>query len=581
MKKSINYTLAFIFGIHTCFAQKKAEQDTTFNQKVVLEREFNPIFRDATRLELYPKISEPAVQKSPIQYQFNKLEAKLPLQWKTLPPEKKMDSYDYSNQTGYVNLGFGLPANSYLNAGGVIFDDEINQLNYSVDHRSIKNDRSISQTNDKQSVYSADTKAQFNFNRPIGEYKMDASMSFSHANFNYFGTSNSVYIPIPTYPTTTQEQSNNVLNIQAHIQAPEGSDINYTAGIQYNYFDKKYGSDTQFHGGNEHHITIDGDAWKELTKSSKLGLHFALNNFIYTNDSTDILYSLLPEYKAKNSGHLTFAPHYDLTANTYKISLGINTQFSFYNYSKAYISPLISGIWEFSPKFFLLGNMGGGTQYNSFTESDNHTRYLNPAIRLNETFTPIDANFTIKSNLFPRLEFGLNGGYKSGDEYYFMSQMVHSVNSLFPIAMTNTKQYSVGIEAKYSLKDLGDISFKLTKYSYDLKAFSIPLNESAVAWNKPSLELSLDADFRITNKINAGLHYYIANDRYGLDEVSGTFVTKEMNPINLLNLNSRYTINKNWSAFAQFNNILFQNYDLWYGMPAQNFNFVVGAGFSY
>ncbi|MEI7675992.1 MAG: hypothetical protein WCJ03_04360 [Bacteroidales bacterium] len=573
MKKSIAFSLILIFTTHTINSQKKAaQQDTIFNQKVVLEREFNPIFRDASRIEIMPQITEPKTEKAAIKYQFSRLDTTFPIQWNTLPPEKKMDSFDYSTQTAFVNLGLGLPANSFLNGSMEILNDKKNHLSASIDHRSIKDNRTILQTDEKQSVYSADTKVNLNYSRPFDLFLLDASTAFTHSNFNYFGYSGNITLN----PSASTEQTNNVFNIQAHAHSVEGSEIEYTAGFQYNYFDKKSGSISTINGSKEHNLLIEGDFKKTLTKKTLVGLETSLNNFIYTKDTA----AFLNEYQPQNSGHLKFAPYYELVEKNYKIRAGLKSEFAFYNHVKAYFAPVIDGLWEFTPKFFALVNISGGTQMNSFSETDVQCRYLNPGISLHQTFTPLDALLSLKSNVIPRLEVELSTGFKSGDEYYFSSRKIQNTNYLFPAALTNTKQYKVGFLAKYELKDLGDITLKLNKYQYHRTGFANATNDAAIAWDKPSFEMSLDGDFKVNEKINVQLNYYLASGRYGLED-GLVYNSVKLNAINQLNLSGRYTFDKRWSAFAQMNNILLQKYDLWLGMPAQNFNFVLGAGFSY
>lgn len=54
-----------------------------------------------------------------------------------------------------------------------------------------------------------------------------------------------------------------------------------------------------------------------------------------------------------------------------------------------------------------------------------------------------------------------------------------------------------------------------------------------------------------------------------------------MDDIHDLNLSAAFQVNDLISIHAKANNILGQKYDLWYGYPAQGFNFMGGFTFKF
>ncbi|MFZ4455654.1 MAG: hypothetical protein ACOYOT_05475 [Bacteroidales bacterium] len=576
MQRTIIICLSLLLASQLCVGQRKAKQDTTYNQKVVLEREFSPVFKDASRIEALPTINEPKREKQPIQYQFSRLDAAIPLQWKIVAPEKKMDRYNYSSQTGFLNIGVGLPTNSLIYGGLELLNDEANQLELSIDHRAISGNRKSSLSDAKQNIYNANTKIGLNYSRPFEFFALNSTISYAHSEFNYF-LQNQTIGPMPFLPlnttidNSTSNQRNNQLSLKTEVISTADGDISYKGSIAYSYFEKKNGTFTSISGPKEHCITIEGSVKKQNDEKKSVALDFSLINFVYNTNAEDPI----TEFKAENYGRLTMTPHYNLTETNFEFNAGIRTEFGFKKGVDLKIAPAIDATWEFSPKFFAIANIGGGTTINSFAQSDLNYRYLHPAIRLKDTFAPIDGVLKLKTNIFPRLEVELSTGFKSSSEYYFISQ--YYVAHLFPISKTNTKRYSIGISAKYDIKDLGDVQLSLQKHQYRLAEFYQNVNDQNIAWGKPDFEMNLTTNLKINEKITAHLDYQLASGRYALYNNE----TVTMKPINQLDLGGRYRINKRWSAFAQMNNILFQSYDLWYGMPAQNFNFVVGAGFSY
>ena len=57
----------------------------------------------------------------------------------------------------------------------------------------------------------------------------------------------------------------------------------------------------------------------------------------------------------------------------------------------------------------------------------------------------------------------------------------------------------------------------------------------------------------------------------------GMDVFEKMSDIYDLGLSANYSLTKLISFNLQWNNILSQNYDIYYGMPAQRMNFLLGA----
>ncbi len=574
MNKKLLYIACLTMTFTAMQAQKKAAQDTVLRQQLVLERAYNPVFKDAARIDQLPQITEPTIAKSPIQYQFNTLNTNFPLQWKTIQPEKKMGQPDFTEQKGYVNFGIGMPTNTYGNAGILLVDDAANKLSVSFDHRLTNDRRKIQQTGEKQTVFSTDNALQGNYSHEFEKSAVDFSAGYKHSAFNYFGTPSDFALVFSLPSLSNKNQIQNQFFLEGNIHSLEGSPVEYKAGIQYDYFGKKQSLWDSIAGNKEHHILLEGDISGRFLENSRIGLEVALNNYIYTTDKR--LEFADEAFKPENYGLLEFTPHYDLEGENYELRLGLKSEFEFSDKMHFHIAPSISGKWEFAPRFFLNGNIGGGTKIYSFAQTDADFRYLDPSIRMKDTFAPLDATVSIRTNAIPMFGFELLTGYKSGEEYYMTSeQMGNRVNVLTP-HLADIKQFKVGLLAQFNYEKIVDLQFKLMKYSYDVDPEET-LTTTTKAWNKPNLELSLDGNFQLNEKLSAQMNYYLASGRYALVNDN----TEKINAINNLSIGGRYAFTKQISAFAQMNNILFQKYDLWYGMPAQNFNFVAGIGLTF
>ena len=77
--------------------------------------------------------------------------------------------------------------------------------------------------------------------------------------------------------------------------------------------------------------------------------------------------------------------------------------------------------------------------------------------------------------------------------------------------------------------------------------------------------------------------FYIGSGRgYRYDNPDGVeYPPVKMSDIYELNLSVAYNITKMIRVFAEGNNLLSQHYDIYYGMPAQRINFLVGLGIDF
>ncbi|MGL5730441.1 MAG: hypothetical protein ACRCX5_04905, partial [Bacteroidales bacterium] len=106
---------------------------------------------------------------------------------------------------------------------------------------------------------------------------------------------------------------------------------------------------------------------------------------------------------------------------------------------------------------------------------------------------------------------------------------------------------------------------------------------------QPDFTADFNVGYRPVKPLLIDLSYQLLGERKAetatlslLDYNNGLVVTSnpeqvKMKAANLLKLKATYDINKYLAAYVSANNLLTQKYDLWYGLPAQGINFMVGA----
>ena len=92
-----------------------AQQDSTLNRTVVVENEYNPNIMDASKINVLPKVEEPAVMKKGIEY-ATALRPVLAWTYESMSPITREWAMNRAKR-GYVRAGYGNYGNVDFKAG--------------------------------------------------------------------------------------------------------------------------------------------------------------------------------------------------------------------------------------------------------------------------------------------------------------------------------------------------------------------------------------------------------------------------------------------------------------------------------
>jgi len=96
-------------------------------------------------------------------------------------------------------------------------------------------------------------------------------------------------------------------------------------------------------------------------------------------------------------------------------------------------------------------------------------------------------------------------------------------------------------------------------------------------YRRPKFTFGANVYYQVSNEFSAGLNYKYTGDRTD-EQFNPDFSTSiiTLKPYGLLDAHLQYTINKHFSLFADFKNILDQKYTDWIGYNTSRFNFMEG-----
>lgn len=561
---TISTTAILLFSCATISAQE-------IEREVTIEKEYTPQVDAAVKKTGIPEAENPLVEKPVSNFSswavpLSGTPSSQPLLMSELNTQE-----DFVNQRGYANFGMGNNLNINGNAGIRVINNEKDQLGIWYNHTSTGGNLKY---RDNVPVYGGESVyqhlnsnvANITYKHAFEKIEWSTSVAYKHNTFNYYGAR---LIPDLMVINDGEYQRVNQYAIGTTLSSTKNETFTINASFGFVGYYNKLGYLIGTKGGRENHIKSNLEFTARIgEKDSRVGFEINMDNLIYNDAlaSDYTLFSLTPFYKFAN--------------DKIRLKAGV----------KIDISANDGAVFRFAPDVEFNADMGkyfqfytvvdGGKELNTWNKMSARNIYINPTTRMANTYTPANATVGILFKYFPEISFRVYGGIKTSN------------NALFD--MRNLEEIEDGMIASYEVIDympidayrwLGgaNINFKMKKIlegevkwihnswrarnGNDLILSALPKNE----WNirvgvTPINNLSLNANF-----------YMGLGRGYRYQDINGFNTYEKMGDIYDLNVGATYVLNDMISFNLQWNNILSQHYDIYYGMPAQRMHFLIGA----
>lgn len=584
MKKGIFIIITTLLAsFYVLLAQQP--QDTLLTRQLELQREFNPTLQDANKINTLPSLKEPQITKANTAYATWGTRATPALEISLPPISEVMTKIPFSTQRGYIALNGGNYANIDGSLGYRLVDSDNDKLSLMFLHNSSNGNVDYNQEANPQShkMRFMDNFAKLNYNHLFESTVLDLNTSFLHSQFNYYGNNFG-----QTRWHDDKNQVVSVFNINAALQNSTKEEINYLGSVDFNMFDTKHGINLTDNSvkGNQIQAALD------LNKSffggdSHIGAKGSFTGVFYDD------FTLTNGEDVSSFTMLDLNPYLTFEGLTWKANIGANVDFVFGDDNKSYVSPNIAFSILVADNSSLYVNAIGGVSKNTYLDVYKETRYLMPNTLVKHSYSPISVEAGTKIGSLDGFRIDLFGGYKKiQDEHFFIqhsqevdppgdvSEATYTYHEFLVPIYGNMSNAFVGGKLHSNIWSQLDVSVGVKKnfYTVDkLKTLAFNLPTELKAWNKPGMEVELDATFVVTNELKVNLGYYFANDRWSVHQGRNV----EMDNINNLSAGASYLINKMFSVNLKANNILNQSYDLWYAHPAQGVSVMGGFNFNF
>ena len=624
---------AFMWGIgSTGFAQERNtenEQQQNLNREMTLEREYDPIVQDASKVTTLPPIREINITKRPITYSDYVVPALPEKEMNILPPGTLMTEIEHSKRNGYLHLGGGMLLNLTGDLGYHILNTDRDRLGIFLSHRSSKGDVKFeNEAIEPRKAIFNDNLGGLDFKHHFDKATLSLGGNFGYSMFNYYGmptniypflgSAGSIYYPgypddnpdytIPAYDVTTN-QENRLINAFGSISSDKPHFPGYHIGVDYTNFHQKYSLSKELDGMTENHIGVNLGLRSRVNGGKSFGVDLKTNMLSYTAPMQPYREPYNPISSVSRSPivaidstafdthvNATLTPYYRIESDTWKLLLGVNLMLVSQNgETYPFVSPNISFEAPFAKWNVFYTRLGGGIESNSMAELSRINRFINPAFTPDASKTWMDGQLGVRGCPAAGFWFDIFAGYKltESDVLFNPSYYVwieDGFNNVSMVFQPTTQRIQAGATIKYDHMHIVDFYLRGIYNYYDLQYADTWKNRYAgsgldddselKAYGIPEITVNAGINVRPVKPLTLSLDYCMLSGIYA-NHGYNPEVNVKMKTINDLRFRPSWKFNDTFSIYLQFNNLLFQQQSLYYGYPLQPFSAMAGLNVNF
>ncbi len=569
-----------IFGETPDNTQKK---DTTLRREMLLEGEYTPVIQDANKVNILPPVEDPMPVKATIEYSPWSITTYPETEFANLQAEHFGTEPMLYDKRGYVTFGGGNYMNIKGAAGSEVLNSESDYLRISGNHFSTNGDVKYLQDNSSEKAKLNDNLFNAFYKHRFEYFDLKTEVNYGYTGFNFYGY-NKFEDPNATIPNKAQVHQ--LINPSVGIKSTHDGGINYEAQISYSYFMKKFGQFNGDKGLKENNICTTLDLNKEL-ESTTIGFSADVDYFSYQTSQY--------ESDIDNHTHVSLTPYFEMEEkDKWKLHVGANLVIASEGDNKFTVAPDFLAEYSISKDTWLYLHAEGGKKDYSAAYIAKENRYLNPGIKVEDSYAPIDGRFGIKSSALDKWFFNAYFRYQNmqDNHFYYRTNYDISGNSTFANAFEyglydKSNLMQVGGEISFNHQDKIGVSLQLAKNFWDTE-LSIDGDKITKPINAPDFDVNASIDVAILPQLKANVGFDWQSGRYGLlgdyttsGAIFSDLKAEKMKDIQNLTLGANYNFNKSFSIYVQLNNLLNRKYEYWYTYPEQGISAMAGFSFMF
>lgn len=564
-----------LFAVPALFgANAQTDNKNILQRAVTIEKEFTPIVQDASKINVIPEMEVSASARPDIRYtEWKNARNETPTLDLLPAGDGGVEAPDH--QRGYAQIEMGNYLNINANAGIRIVDRQRDQLLFWYSHNSTNGTLAYLTDNNKTHQRRNDNKLNLAYTHTFDRASWNTTAYYRYNGFNYYG--------MPLYnidknrlaglSTTTDQQTVQHYGFDTRIASKPNKEFNYTAEISYRGYNSDLGLFYGQRGVLENHLSTRLDGSAPLGDNYLIGVAVGMDNLIYNRCDRE------------NYTVLRANPYFGIEKEALKFRAGAIVDLSIHDNTIFRIAPDVRLEWEFEKLWFLYTSLTGGKSLNTWEKMSAITAYVDPSRKMSNTYTPADFTVGLRTATFKQLHFTLYGGIKYSIDALFdyRWQYIEATGTggrltrpVVSFYATDAYAWKAGFEIQYNPRDFfkAHLAWEHNEWHQQGSKARIRSSQPRNEWKAgvtvvPIRPLDISADLYFAD----GLGYRNLTEGMVDYPSSGNLPN-----IVTLNLGAIYRLNKHIHFSAQLNNLLSKRTDLFYGMPAQRFHFLIGAG---
>ena len=571
LKRIILFTTSIVIVCSVLGKELQTTQqgDSILKREMFLEAEYTPSIRDANKVNALPKVEDPKPVKATIEYASWAIATPPDPEVVTLETEYFESESMLYDKKGYVTLGGGNLLNIRGAAGYEAINTKHDFLRLSINHFSTNGNANYVQSDAKEKAKLNDNLFHTFYKHRFNQLDLNAFVKYGYTGFNYYGDNLGMDIP-------KSMQVFQSIKPGLSIKSTYTENIDYEAAISYTYFTKKYGQSEINDGLKESDVFTTFQLRKALD-NFKLGLSFGMHNLFYQTNENE---PDITDYSA-----FSITPFVETSGEDkiWKIRLGANLNLATYGNRKFSIAPDLLAEYDLHHGTWLYFHANGGRRINTQSQTAIENRYLNPAIRLADSFILVDTQLGIKTASLKQWFFNAYLRYqKTKDQHFFFRNDNHdnTFSNAFDAGYYDKSDLvQLGGRIAFNHRDKVNLSLQLAKNFWDTKYVDVTGNKITTAINAPEMELNTSVEVAILPNFKTNIGFEWQSGRYGLS--NSLLEPQKMGDIQNVTFRANYIFNRTFSIYLQLNNLLNKNYDYWYSYPEQGFSALAGFSFMF
>ncbi|HPE86385.1 MAG: TonB-dependent receptor [Bacteroidales bacterium] len=545
------------------FGQVKPD---SYNEEVTIIAPYQPSVDDANKLNFVPEFHEFKVEKPEMNYGIRSFQLPTTYTPEVLKPASILGEPIKKLYRNYLKGGIGNYWTPLLELYSGSLRSRENAFAVGFKHHSSHGD--VKDYGPSQFSHNA---LDMNVKKVIKKYILRSFATYHRDVYHNYG-----FMPAD-YPFEVEKDSirlryqSAATGVMLRRMNATGNDGARYAGIDYRFWDNRFSS-------TEHRVIMKTGFSQPLSLVGFFDAETAGIDFTgyYFNDRYT---------SVAHEGILNFHPFYTIKVKEYNLKIGLGLHQLIAANPVFYLSPDVELQISVIPDAMkIFAGVKGGIEKNTLYALSGQNPFLLPGVSSIMTTIPYKAFGGVEGKIGSNIDLQilLDAGAMDNRPFFVNSPLPYDTlllpNNAFSVVTDDVTW--VHVHASFALRSGKALEGKVygDYFSYAMTALAEP-------FHKPELSAGLDVRYTFKEKIGASAHLFYSGKQYsaGYDPMTSVFTTAayEINPFFDISLGITYQFSKPLSFFLQANNLLNNQYEIFYGFPSQGINILAGASYAF